>query len=190
MKAIIETFILFVIGYFAIANTFYLLIIFLGFLNSRKRMAAVLAGMHKRLVDLRKLPGISILIPCHNEEKVVFESIASALSLDYPDYEIIVINDGSSDNTLQKILKAFPATRIKHEPPRDLPSLNPKAVYQAKNQSNLLIIDKPNGGKSDALNTGVRLSESQYVGCIDVVTLIQWLCKGFVHHSCRILTIP
>ena len=94
-------------------------------------------------------PFVSILVPVYNEEKVVADSIKSLLNLNYPNYEIIVINDGSSDRT-----KEVAETLV---------------GYQTGKFSDVKVslINKPNGGKAKALNAGIRLSKAEIVLCMD-----------------------
>ena len=94
-------------------------------------------------------PFVSILVPVYNEEKVVADSIKSLLELNYPNYEIIIINDGSSDNT-----KQVAETLVGYQ----------KGKFSDVKVS---LINKPNGGKARALNAGIRLSKAEIVLCMD-----------------------
>ncbi len=94
-------------------------------------------------------PFVSIIVPVYNEEKVVAESVRSLLELDYPNYEIIIVNDGSTDNT-----KKVAETLVGYQKGRH-------------NQIKVSLIDKPNGGKSRALNAGIRYSKAEFVLCMD-----------------------
>ena len=94
-------------------------------------------------------PSISIIIPAYNEESVIQQSLSSLLQLDYPDYEVIMVDDGSSDNTVgiaQNILK-------KHQ--------------LSQNSTSLRILTQTNAGKSSALNTGLRHAQGELVLCVD-----------------------
>lgn len=94
-------------------------------------------------------PFVSIIVPVYNEEKVVAESVRSLLDLDYPNYEIIIVNDGSTDDT-----KKVAETLVGYQ----------KGRY---NEIKVSLIDKPNGGKSRALNAGIRYSKAEFVLCMD-----------------------
>ncbi len=94
-------------------------------------------------------PFVSVIVPVYNEARVIRESIKSLLALDYPNYEIIIVNDGSTDNT-QEVAESL-------------------VGYRKGKRSNIKIslINQPNGGKSRALNTGIKHSQAEFVLCMD-----------------------
>jgi cellulose synthase/poly-beta-1,6-N-acetylglucosamine synthase-like glycosyltransferase len=118
-------------------------------------------------------PPIAVIAPAYNEEKSIVGSVRSLLSLRYPSMEVIVVNDGSRDHTLQALVEAFelvPVERsfepaIEHSPVRGL--------YASPKHPHLLVIDKPNGGKADALNTGISLSRAPLFCAIDADSIIE-----------------
>ena len=120
-------------------------------------------------------PSISIIAPAYNESLSIVDNIRSLLSLHYNNYEIIIVNDGSKDDSVQRMIEAYDL-----EPARSMECayLNHKPikeVYKSKNPafSKLLVIDKENGGKSDALNAGISYAKSELVACIDVDCIIE-----------------
>ena len=116
---------------------------------------------------------IALLIPAYNEEATIGESIRSVLALQYPSFEVIVINDGSKDGTLQALIAAFdlkPVVRPHEEAVSHRPI---RGVYGSPRHSNLLVIDKENGGKSDALNAGINLSRSPLFCAMDADSLLE-----------------
>lgn len=149
----------------------------MGYLSTRN-------SIHYRnknsFVDLSKVmasplaPSITIIAPAFNEGLTIVENIRSLLSLQYVNYEVMVVNDGSKDDTLQKMIDAYDLEQVEREIDPDWPSKPIRGIYKSRQRSfsKLTVIDKENGGKSDALNTGIQLSESQYVGCIDVDCLL------------------
>jgi|TARA_Y100001933_G_scaffold200353_1_gene201535 cellulose synthase/poly-beta-1,6-N-acetylglucosamine synthase-like glycosyltransferase len=119
-------------------------------------------------------PGITIIAPAYNEELTIVENVRSLLSLKYVNYEVMVVNDGSKDDTLKKLIAAYDLEKIERKIDPNWQSKPIRGIYKSKHRafSKLVVIDKENGGKSDALNTGMRLSENRYVGCIDVDCLL------------------
>ncbi|MEN8788008.1 MAG: glycosyltransferase family 2 protein, partial [Flavobacteriaceae bacterium] len=119
-------------------------------------------------------PGITIIAPAFNEGLTIVENIRSLLSLQYVNYEVMVVNDGSKDDTLQKMIDAYDLVKVERDIDPNWPCKPIRGVYKSKHRSfsKLTVIDKDNGGKSDALNTGIQLSEMKYVGCIDVDCLL------------------
>lgn len=94
-------------------------------------------------------PFVSIIVPVFNEAKVLNKSVSSLLNLDYKNYEIIIVNDGSTDDT-DKIAEALVGFQ--------------KGKY---GDVKISLINKPNGGKSSALNLGIKVSKAEFVLCMD-----------------------
>ncbi|SMC73644.1 glycosyltransferase family 2 protein [Cellulophaga tyrosinoxydans] len=119
-------------------------------------------------------PSLTIVAPAYNEGMTIVENIRSLLSLKYVNYEVMVVNDGSKDDTMQKMIDAYDLVKIDRKIDPNWKSKPIRGVYKSRQQSfsKLTVIDKENGGKSDALNTGMHLSENQFVGCIDVDCLL------------------
>ena len=120
-------------------------------------------------------PSITIIAPAYNEGATIVENIRSLLSLHYVNYEVMVVNDGSKDDTLEKVIKAYELELDPETKPKTNRSKPIRGIYRSKRASfsKLVVIDKENGGKSDALNAGMYLSEKDFVGCIDVDCLLQ-----------------
>ncbi len=120
-------------------------------------------------------PSITIIAPAYNEGLTIVENVRSLLSLQYVNFELMVVNDGSKDDTLEKLISAYDLEKIERPIDPDLRCKPIRGVYKSRQRSfsKITVIDKVNGGKSDALNTGLFLSESTYVGCIDVDCLLQ-----------------
>lgn len=130
---------------------------------------------YKTLNQSPFLPSISIIAPAYNEGVTIVENIRSLLSLGYNNLKIIVVNDGSKDNTLEKAIKFYNLEVAEYYFKYRLPCNNIRAVYKSKNKAfkNLIVVDKANGGKADALNAGLNISYSDYFACVDVDCLIE-----------------
>jgi len=110
---------------------------------------------------------VSLLVPAYNEEVGVVDTVYSLLNLRYPQTEIIIINDGSTDTTLQTVIDHFemkPVNKIIRE---NIPTKQVIQVYESAIYSNCILIDKVNGGKADALNVGINISKYPYFCSID-----------------------
>ncbi len=150
---------------------------FMGYLSTRN---SIHYKNKNSFGDLSKVmasplaPGITIIAPAYNEELTIVESVRSLLSLKYVNYEVMVVNDGSKDNTLPKMIEAYGLERVERPIDPNLKAKPIRGIYKSKHRtfSKLTVIDKENGGKSDALNIGMHLSENRYVGCIDVDCLL------------------
>jgi cellulose synthase/poly-beta-1,6-N-acetylglucosamine synthase-like glycosyltransferase len=117
---------------------------------------------------------ISIVVPAHNESASITSSVRALLQLQYPQYELVVVNDGSSDDTLRKLVGAF-ALRPFPEAYRAQIACRPvSAVYRSARHPNLRVIDKENGGsKADAVNAGINACRYPLVCVVDADSVLQ-----------------
>jgi poly-beta-1,6-N-acetyl-D-glucosamine synthase len=120
-------------------------------------------------------PSISIVAPAFNESKTIVENVRALLSLYYNNFEVIVVNDGSNDDSLEKVIKAYDLVRVNYFFDYRIPCKRIRAVYKSQNRSfhNLTIIDKINGGKADALNAGINVSRNKLICSIDVDSIME-----------------
>jgi len=118
---------------------------------------------------------ISIIVPAYNEEATIIENVHSLLALRYPDFELIVVNDGSSDDTLKKLIDTFGLKPVSRA--RDTHSVNHEPIfgaYASSNYPNLLVIDKKNGGgKADATNAGLAFVRTPLLCIIDADSILE-----------------
>lgn len=110
---------------------------------------------------------VSIIVPAYNEEAGVVASVRSLLSIDYPSFEIIVVNDGSKDDTIEKMITHYQMNEINPAVRKQVETKAVKKVYQSASLPNLFLIDKENGGKADALNAGINFSHFPYFCSLD-----------------------
>jgi len=110
---------------------------------------------------------VSVLVPAYNESEGIVQTVESLLHLEYSEYEIIVINDGSSDETLQLLIDRFELVRFPQVPRVAIPTQEIRGFYQSKLRANLRVVDKKNGGKGDALNAGINVSRYPLVFACD-----------------------
>ena len=116
---------------------------------------------------------VSIIVPAYNEAAVISHSIKSLLNLHYPEFEIIVVNDGSSDETLASLKNDF-ALRPYPKPVRlQVPHAAIKGIYISENYPSLIVVDKENGGKADAINAGVNVSRYPLFCSIDADSILE-----------------
>jgi cellulose synthase/poly-beta-1,6-N-acetylglucosamine synthase-like glycosyltransferase len=110
------------------------------------------------LYQSRLTPPISVVVPAFNEAANIVGSVRALTRLQYPEYEIVVVNDGSTDDTLERLTAAFDLRPVRLPARRELVTKPVRAVYQAAGPISLLVVDKTNGGKADALNAGINAS--------------------------------
>jgi len=159
--------------YFLFINTFYAVLILSSFVSLARRMKEVSLEKYSRLMQRESLPAISIIIPCYNESMVIIDSIYSHIKLTYPLKQIIIVNDGSTDSTIEKITQEFDLVEIPKLFPGTLSTAEVKAVYQSQKWPDLFVLDKVRGGKGDALNAGLNASITPLYLAADADTLIQ-----------------
>ena len=120
-------------------------------------------------------PEISIIAPAFNESKTIIDNVRTLLSLYYNNFEVILINDGSTDNTLEKIKEEYELTKVNYYFDYHIPCERIRGVYKSKNPSfkRLTVIDKKNGGKADSLNAGINICRSSLFISIDADSIIE-----------------
>lgn len=118
-------------------------------------------------------PPISLLVPAYNETAIIAGSVRSLLQLIYTEYEVIVINDGSKDRTLEVLINEFSLSRFPEVYQTRLPTKAIRGVYRSPTFPRLRVIDKDHGGKADALNAGINLSRYPLFGSIDADSILQ-----------------
>jgi cellulose synthase/poly-beta-1,6-N-acetylglucosamine synthase-like glycosyltransferase len=118
-------------------------------------------------------PPISVLLPAFNEQASIIESVRSLLALRYPEHEVIVINDGSTDETLARLLVAFDLVPLRKVIRDDVPAPPLKATYVSRRHPNLFVLDKMNGGKAEALNCGLNAARYPYICAVDADAVIE-----------------
>jgi cellulose synthase/poly-beta-1,6-N-acetylglucosamine synthase-like glycosyltransferase len=113
------------------------------------------------------LPAISILAPAYNEELSIVNSVESLLNVNYPDFEVIVVNDGAKDRTLELLVAHFKLEKTDHAYRARLQTQPVRGIYVNPHIPGFTVIDKINGGKADSLNVGINAAKGEYVLGID-----------------------
>jgi cellulose synthase/poly-beta-1,6-N-acetylglucosamine synthase-like glycosyltransferase len=137
--------------------------------------------LSNRFTDYRMLaasplaPGMSILAPAYNEAATVVDNVRSLLSIHYNNLEVIIINDGSKDDSLAKLITEYSLHKIDFFVNEQIPAKRVRGVYKSDNPvfHKLVVVDKENGGKADALNVGVNIAGKPYIVCIDVDCILE-----------------
>lgn len=118
-------------------------------------------------------PPIAVLAPAFNEEVTIIESVNSLLALHYPDFEVIVINDGSKDGTLDRLIGNYNLHRVERYHDLSVAHNPIRGLYASPRIPRLLVVDKENGGKSDALNAGINVARAPIFCSIDADSLLE-----------------
>lgn len=134
---------------------------------------SIIASDYERIRKSDLTLPISLLVPAFNEQRTIVDTVKSLLNINYGEFEIIVINDGSTDNTLVELIQEY-QLEIRSEPICLRLATKPiKAIYRSVKYPNLVVLDKDNGGKPDALNAGLNISRYPLFGSIDADSIIE-----------------
>ncbi|CAN7215114.1 glycosyltransferase [Paenibacillus sp. LjRoot153] len=167
--------------YYSYAALFYVILVTLlyyfifGF--SIRHIFSIKRGIQynriNKLSSSSQLPPVSLLVPAYNEELTIIENVRSLLALNYSEYEVIVVNDGSQDGTLKCMIEEFKLELLHPVLSSSIKTGKVRGVYHNSEYPNLYLVDKVNGGKADSLNAGINLSHYALVSTIDADSLLE-----------------
>ena len=160
------------LAYFVGLNLVYLMLNLVAMRSAwRDSSVRALAAMPAYTAGLE--PGIAICIPAYNEEATIAESVRSMLQIDYADFEIIVTNDGSKDGTMEVLRREFAMQPFQLAYRRSLPVAHIRGIYRSARHPTLLVIDKDNGGRSDAVNAAINAARHGLVCVVDADSVLE-----------------
>lgn len=162
----------FILGYFLIINTLYFIFLIIARQEIKNFYKTYKYKNSNLIFQSKIIPPISILLPAYNEEHTIINSIRSLLLTHYPQLEIIVVNDGSTDETLDVLKKEFNLNSIPTVFPEYITTKKIKGLYVSKDFNNVLVVDKENGGKGDAINAGINISKYPLFCTIDADSIL------------------
>ena len=177
----------FVLFYFLVLNTIYLGLFLVSLAEILRFVRRTFFSDYRQIMQSTMTWPISIIVPAHDEEKTIAETVRSLLMVNYGEFEVIVVNDGSNDATLARLVEAFELRRTDRVYKRSLPTREVRGLYGSLTHPNLRVIDKVKGGKSDALNAGINLSRYPLFCSIDADSIIEEnallrVVKPFMEH--------
>jgi cellulose synthase/poly-beta-1,6-N-acetylglucosamine synthase-like glycosyltransferase len=163
-----------VLGYFLIVNAFLIVLLAMAAVDLRRQRLDVWQEARWRILGSDVAPVISILAPAHDEETTVSESVRSLLTLRYPNLEVVLVNDGSTDGTLARLQQDFDLVPVHAAPIRMRLQTQPiRGLYRSRRTPALVVVDKENGGKADALNAGLVVASGELACAIDADTIVE-----------------
>ena len=162
----------FVLGYFVVINAVYVVLYVISFAEVADYVRREVFSGFTELFASNYAPPVSVVVPAYNEEATIAESVRSFLTLRYPLHEVVVVNDGSSDNTLEVLIQEFDLYESDQPVRLQLETAPLRGVYTSPTQR-LVVVDKHNGGKSDALNAGVCAANYPLVCCLDADIILE-----------------
>jgi cellulose synthase/poly-beta-1,6-N-acetylglucosamine synthase-like glycosyltransferase len=160
--------------YVGAVNLIYFALMILGFFVLRNTRTRLTDAEHLTLLRSPLTPSVSIVAPAYNEEAAICQSVRAMLSLHHPNHEVIVVNDGSKDDTLKLLIEEFRLYRSARQPRAQTPCQRVRAIYESRDPIPLVVVDKENGGgKADALNAGLNISDKDLVAIVDSDSILE-----------------
>ena len=182
-----------VLVYFLVVNGWYMVLLVSSLLELRRHMLLIADESRHLLLSSTLSPTISILAPAFNEEATIEASLRALLALQYPRLEVIVISDGSKDRTVQVLIDRFNLVPVKTIYEQRIKTKPVRALYRSSTYPALVVVDKENGGKADALNVGLSFAQGELVCAMDADTLIeadglQRMVRPFLYETAVVAT--
>ncbi len=176
----------FVLVYFLLLNTSYLVLFLLSLRGIFRFTRRTFFSDYRQIMQSEMTWPISILVAAHNEQKTIVETVRSLRMVNYSEFEIIVINDGSTDETLKRLIEAFDLSRLDKVYKREISTRTVRGIYGSLDL-NITVVDKEQGGKPDALNAGINVSRYPLFCSIDADSVIEdnallRVVKPFMEH--------
>jgi cellulose synthase/poly-beta-1,6-N-acetylglucosamine synthase-like glycosyltransferase len=177
-----------VLAYFIILNGYYFATSILSFRALRRHTRSLTAADAADLVRFGGAPPVTILVPARNESANCLGALRSLLELEYPSYQILFINDGSTDDTLGLLMREFDLQTASRGRTSQLGRGNVHGIYQSALHPRLWVIDKENGGKADTLNVGLDHCHTPLYCALDADTALERdallrLCRSFLENA-------
>ena len=156
-----------ILAYYIVLQTIYLLLVLIGSTQVRRYHRGITFAEFRRIGESPLSMPVSIIIPCYNEAEIIVGTIRNALRLNYPQYEVIVVSDGSTDATIGLLSESFKMRKIDRFGRRHIPTKEVLGVYESQEYPNLVVVEKVNGRRADAINAAVSLSRYPLLCIID-----------------------
>lgn len=195
LKNIINAYEIFVAYYSISYITLYLLLAILSWSAIKKYYKSKYFLLKEVLVKSNHALGVSIIAPAFNEEATIVYNVKSLLFQEYPKFEVVIVNDGSFDSTLELIIKEFSLVKVDFFYLEKIPTHQVRGHYKSTNPiySKLLVVDKINAkSKADALNAGINSAKYGLILCTDVDGVlrkdtISMLAKPFIENTEKVI---
>ena len=162
-----------VLWYSFFANSFFALLLLLALPQLFTHWRFSTEDVMMRSLSSSAAPRVSIVVPAYNEAASIVDSLRSLLTLRYPYFEVVLVNDGSTDDSLDRLITAYDLYEVPPAVMRRLRTEKVRAYYRSHTWSKLLVVDKQNGGKADSLNVGLDAARFPFVLVCDADTLIE-----------------
>jgi cellulose synthase/poly-beta-1,6-N-acetylglucosamine synthase-like glycosyltransferase len=160
--------------YYLASNLAYLTMLIVALKTSLAHQRRLESHRLKWIKETPLAPPITIIVPAHNEEGSIRVAVRNLLQLDYPQLEVIVVNDGSDDRTLDEMREEFLLRLVRAVYVAEAKTAPVRGLYRSEVNASLLVVDKePGGSKADAVNAGLNAATSPYVCVVDADSILE-----------------
>lgn len=159
--------------YYILMHSIYFVLIILGAIEQRRYHNGIQVGDFHRIEESGFSLPVSVVISAFNEEKMIVSTVLSVMQLKYAEFEIIVVNDGSLDETLARLLIKFDMYPTDMIYKKNLEIKHVRAVYRSRTYPRLLVVDKENGRRADANNAGAEYARYPIICQIDADCVLE-----------------
>jgi cellulose synthase/poly-beta-1,6-N-acetylglucosamine synthase-like glycosyltransferase len=187
MMAVLNIIIILIFIYFILMHGSYFLLILIAVFAQKRYHRGIQFREFKRISESPLSPPVSIVIAAYNEEKVIINTVRNVLQLHYPQFEVIVVNDGSEDNTVQLLIDYFKMEPFDKVYKKHIETKPVRAIYQSSTHPNLILVDKENGRRADANNAGADHARYPIIAQIDADCLLErdaliYMIRPFIYN--------
>lgn len=162
-----------VIFYFLFINTAYLFLSVASYFHIRKYKDIDRVFKMTGVYSTNLYKPVSIIAPAYNEEESIINSVNSLLNIKYANFEVVVVNDGSKDNTLNLMIDYFKLEKDDRHCPKYVDHKPIRTIYKSDRYPKLIVVDKENGRKADALNAGINIASKDLICAVDSDSILE-----------------
>ena len=172
LEELVRSFNFFVLGYFIVLQLTYTALAVFGWRTIEDYVRRRPMRDYDAVGRSEMSMPVSVLVPAYNEAPTIVSSVKALLRSQFLELEVVTINDGSTDSTLQELIDAFDLVRVDRVPRSRIPTERIRAVYLCPTDPRVVVIDKENGGKADSLNVGIKYATYPLFCAVDADTML------------------
>lgn len=173
MNPVLQFLVWFVLAYYVFLHVVYLLLVLLGAIQIRRYGSGITFAEFDRIARSELSMPVSVIVPAHNEAAIIVNTVENVLKLNYPHHEVIVVDDGSTDDTMAVLTRHFNLHRVDKYGAKHIETAQILGIYQSPDHPNLVVVAKDNGRRADAINAAVPLTRYPLLCVIDADCVLE-----------------